>query len=143
MHPWELGTGGATKSARSIGPAEPRRPSLGYDDVLSLLFNWQRWSADWFPELGVQAPPWAEQWIPNLNWDSGWGDPVPLDAPPPEIDEAAAIRVDKAIMAIAREHRQTITRHFIGVRTNGQRRTQKQPRDALDAAIRALGDVLG
>ena len=138
----ETGTGGVTRHAGMTGKGSPRASDLGYEDVLRLLYNWQRWSADWFPELGVQAPPWAEQWLPNLAWDSGWGDPIPLDAPPPEIDEAAAALVDKKIMVLAAEHRETLKRHFIGVRTNGQRKIQRQPREVVDAAIRALGDIL-
>jgi hypothetical protein len=105
-----------------------------YDEVVRLLYNWQRWAADWCPELGVQPPPWAESWIPNLAWDSGWGDPVPLDPPAPEIHEADAVRVDKAIMLLAIAHVLTLKRHYINHR--------RQPREVVDAAIRALGDVL-
>lgn len=109
---------------------------LPHSEVVWLLQNWQRWAANWLPELGVQPPPWAEQWLPNKHWDEGWGpkgDTV-ADAIPDPIIESDAVRVDKAIMRLAIEHVLTLKRHYINRR--------KQERERLDAAIRALGDIL-
>lgn len=104
------------------------------DEVYRLLRNWQRWAADWFPELGVQAPPWAAEWIPHKAWDSGWGDPVPLDPPSPPVDERAAEFMDRLLMRLANDHLLVIKRHFIN--------NQRQEKERLDAACRALGDLL-
>jgi hypothetical protein len=111
------------------------RDLLPYDDVLRLLHNWVRWTQTAFPDLGVQPPPWAEYFRPNLAWDETWGDPDASPEPPtPSVDEREAERLDKVLMSLAKVHLLTIKRHYINRR--------HQPRERLDEAIRALGDIL-
>jgi hypothetical protein len=127
----ETGIAGATKNACRTGSDVP------YDEVVRLLQNWQRWAATWFPDLGVQPPPWAEQFIPAKAWDPGWGDyeAAPC-AGPPDIHEADAERVDKAIMQLA-------TAHVVALKNRYLHDRKRWPsREVLDAAIRALGDIL-
>jgi hypothetical protein len=107
--------------------------NLAPEEVYRLLTNWQRWAATAFPNLGVQPPPWAEQWIPHKAWDSGWGDPIPLDPPSDSVDELLAEWTDKLLMKLPVAHLLTIKRHYINHR--------RQEKDKLDAAIRAFGDL--
>jgi hypothetical protein len=126
-------SGGATSHAGTTGSGSRRASSLEPDEVHRLLTNWQRWAATAFPNLGVQPPPWAEQWIPHKAWDSGWGDPVPLDPPSDAIDERLAEWTDKLLMKLPIAHLLTIKRHYIN--------HKRQDKEKLAAAIRAFGDL--
>jgi hypothetical protein len=117
-----------TKSGRDLLP---------YDEVRFLLWNWQRWAATHMPDLGVQPPPWAEQFIPKLCWDTGWGDyEEPVEAAIPKIDELSAAKMDKDLMRLSAVHLNVIKNHYLHT-------DRRQSREKVDAAIRALGDILG
>jgi hypothetical protein len=131
LHPLKTGFGGATSSAGKTG-----HDLLPYDEVVRRLFNWSMWANSHWPDLGVQPPPWAEYFRPNLAWDESWGDPdASPEAPSPKVDERCAERTDKALMSLPIAHLLVIKRHYINRR--------HQPRQRLDEAIRALGDILG
>lgn len=112
-----------------------QRLGVPLDEVYRLLHNWQRWAADAMPDLGVQPPPWAELWRPNLAWDASWGDP---DAAPeqvePEVNGADGYFIDRAVMRLCSKHLLVLKRHYINRR--------EQNRMDLDAAARALGDII-
>jgi len=125
-----LASVGVRPSVRGIGSGVP------HDEVIRLLINWSRWAARWRPHQGVQPPPWAQQWYPHLAWDSGWGDQLPLEAIPDEIDDAEAVRIDKAVMGLAVEHVLVLKHRYI------DQPRRYETRERVDAAIRALGDAL-
>lgn len=138
-------SGGAERRAAMTGSGSKRACSLLYGEIRLLLENWSRWAATALPDLGVQEPPWADMYRPYNDpefrlWDHAIPEQIPA------IDERAAERVDKLLCptapSIAGVHVMTLKRHYIGVVEHGQRVRSKQPRDKLDAAIRALGDVL-
>lgn len=128
--------GGAARVVAMAGSVS--RTALPYDEVVRLLQNWSRWAATWRPPLGVQPPPWADGWIPSKDFEL-WGDG---EAPPPperapDIDEIAADMIDKRVMQLAPRHVLVLKHRYI------DEPRRHEPRDKIDAAIRALGDILG
>jgi hypothetical protein len=132
--------GGATRRAGTIGSGV-----LPHSEVRRLLDNWRRWAANWLPDLEPQQPPAFELYRayndPEFKlWDCA------IPEPAPKINEAEAELIDKILCPTAqrlhKDHLMTLKRHYIGEVINGERHREPQPREKLDAAIRALGDVL-
>lgn len=99
------------------------------------LRNWGRWAASWREQLGVPEPPYCADYRAGAAWEPGWGD---RDAAPasvlPPVDEAAALRMDRALRRLARCHLVTLRRHYV--------ERSHAPELELGAAVRALGDVM-
>jgi len=104
------------------------------------LINWGRWTRQGGgPNLGYpNAASWARYWIPAMAWDFGWGDTIPLaesSRVDPNIDDAK--RIDATLLLL----RGRCIQHFVVLKSHYSA-DWRQERDTLDAAVRALCDLL-
>lgn len=99
------------------------------------LYNWARWSRhDVAPNLSAKLSSLWSQWLPRQAWDAGWGDMGPPQESFKEINDKDAQLIDRRIREIGFVHRTIIKRHYL--------EHQSQNRESLDAACRALLDVM-
>jgi hypothetical protein len=116
---------------------KPAPDLVPYGEVVRELENWSRWAATWKPALGVQPPPWAEYFRPKYHRDAEWGEwEEPVDAKPPKTCERSAERVDRLVMRLATCHILVLKHRYIDTPR------KYETRERIDAAIRALGDIL-
>jgi hypothetical protein len=99
------------------------------------LHNWARWSRhDCLPDLHAKLSSLWSQWIPRQGWDAGWGDLGAPEEGSKGIDDSDAELIDHHIVWLTLVHRTTIKSHYID--------HDRQPREHLDEACRALEDLM-
>lgn len=99
------------------------------------MLNWARWaeSGD-HHELEAKISSLWRFWLPSKHRDDGWGDPGPAEAMSDPVDAHDAERTDRALRRVAWQHYHTLRQWYY--------RHHRQPASDIDAALRALGDVL-
>lgn len=122
-----------TRRVIATYPDDPLAPLKGR------LIDWGRWTRQGVGP-GIGYPPaaaWARDWIPAMAWDFGWGDPGAPESRRPDPDVNDAKRIDAALLIL----RGRCLRSFVVLKRHYSA-DWRQERDNLDAAVRALADVL-